>query len=188
MDASAVLALYDAGMRADPPAETGLITQWAGSVLRRIGVRAFIEHWTFDADGADAAVAAEAAHFRRLGQPVEWRVFSHDGPANLGAALAAAGFAPEPAETFLVFDLAEPLHAGPLPAGDRARLGAAGLGGYAGRVGAAGKHLGEQPALGGASGPRAPGDHDLAAGEVGPQRPYVHLRRPGEASFNGHGR
>lgn len=117
MDASAVLALYDAGMRADPPAETGLITQWAGSVLRRIGVRAFIEHWTFDADGADAAVAAEAAHFRRLGQPVEWRVFSHDGPANLGAALAAAGFAPEPAETFLVFDLAEPLHAGPLPAG-----------------------------------------------------------------------
>ena len=117
MDASAVLALYDTGMRADPPAETGLVSQWAGPVLRRMGVRAFIEHWTFDAAGADAAVAAEAAHFRRSGLAVEWRVFSHDGPANLEAALARAGFAPEPAETFLVFDLAEPLDAGPIPTG-----------------------------------------------------------------------
>jgi GNAT superfamily N-acetyltransferase len=82
-----------------------------------VGVRAFIEHWTFGADGAAAAAAAEAAHFRQTGVAVEWRVFSHDGPANLEAALAAAGFAPEPAESFMVFDLAGRPDFGPLPAG-----------------------------------------------------------------------
>jgi hypothetical protein len=117
MDASTVLALYDSRMRADPASELGLASQWAGPVLRRLGVRAFIEHWTFDADGAYAAAEAEAAHFRQTGQAVEWRVFSHDGPPNLEAALAAAGFAPEPAETFLVFDLADRLDVGSLPAG-----------------------------------------------------------------------
>jgi GNAT superfamily N-acetyltransferase len=117
MDITAVLALYDSRMRADPPPEVGLTSQWAGPVLRRLGVRAFIDHWTFAADGAYAAAAAEAAYFRRSGQPVEWRVFSHDGPPNLEAALAAAGFAPEPAETFLVFDLAAGLDVGPIPTG-----------------------------------------------------------------------
>jgi ribosomal protein S18 acetylase RimI-like enzyme len=129
MDVTAVLELYDALMRADPPPEIGLVSQWAGPVLRRLGVRAFIEHWTFGADGAYAAAAAEAAHFRRTGQPLEWRVFSHDGPANLEAALAAAGFEPEPAETFLVFDLAGRLDVGAMPAGAsvRAVADAAGL-------------------------------------------------------------
>jgi len=117
MNPAAVLALYDARMRADPPEEIGLASQWAGPVLRRLGVRAFIEHWTFDAMGAEAATAAEAAHFRRAGQAVEWRVFSHDRPVNLEAALAAAGFVPEPAETFMVFDLADRLDLGPIPAG-----------------------------------------------------------------------
>ena len=117
MNSDAVLALYDGCMRADPPAEVGLDLQWAGPVLRRVGVRAFIEHWTFEADGAEAAATAEAAHFRRAGQAVEWRVFSHDGPANLETALAAAGFVAEPAETFMVFDLATRPRFGALPAG-----------------------------------------------------------------------
>jgi GNAT superfamily N-acetyltransferase len=115
MDLASVRALYDARMRADPPEEVGLVNEWAGPVLRRVGVRAFIEHWTFDATGAAAATAAEAAYFRRSGHALEWRVFSHDRPANLEAALASAGFVPEPAETFMVFDLAEGLDAGPLP-------------------------------------------------------------------------
>ena len=116
MDPDAVLALYDTRMRADPPDEPGLASQWAGPVLRRLGARAFIEHWTFDATGVEAAVAAQAAHFRRSGLSVEWRVFSHDGPANLEAALAAAGFAPEPAEAFMVLDLAGRPDFGPIPA------------------------------------------------------------------------
>jgi GNAT superfamily N-acetyltransferase len=116
MDAGAVLALYDDRMRADPAPETGLVSQWAGSVLRRAGVRVFIEHWTFGAEGADAAATAEAAHARTDGRELEWRVFSHDGPANLEAALAGAGFTPQPPETFMVFDLAEPLAVGDTPA------------------------------------------------------------------------
>ena len=104
-DGDAVLALYDAMMRADPPAERGVVSRWAGPVLRRVGERVFIEHWRFDAAGAAEAVATEAAALRGLGKSAEWRVFSHDGPANLEAALADAGFAAEPPETFMVFDL-----------------------------------------------------------------------------------
>ncbi len=128
MNRAAVLALYDTRMRADPPEEVGLACQWAGPVLRRVGVRAFIEHWTFDATGAEAAVVAEAAHFRGAGQTVEWRVFSHDGPTNLEAALASAGFVPEPVETFMAFDLASGI--GPAPTGVTVRRvgDAAGLG------------------------------------------------------------
>jgi GNAT superfamily N-acetyltransferase len=122
MDVTAVLELYDARMRADPAPEIGLASQWAGPVLRRLGLRAFIEYWTFGADVAYAVAAAEAAYFRRARRPVEWRVFSHDGPDNLEAALAAAGFRPEPAETFLVLDLAADLDVGPPPAGVTVRV------------------------------------------------------------------
>ncbi len=129
MNPADVLTLYDARMRADPPEEIGLASQWAGPVLRRVGVRAFIDHWTFDAAGAKAAAASEAAHFRRTGQAVEWRVFSHDGPANLGAVLAEAGFVPGPAETFMAFDLAGRPDVGPIPPGVTVRRvgGGAGL-------------------------------------------------------------
>lgn len=115
MDGRAILALYDAQMRADPPAEIGIRSEWAGSVLRRLGERSFIEHWIFDSGAAHAAVAAEAAHFRGAGLGVEWRVFSHDGPPNLKSALAETGFAPAPPETFMVFDLTALPEVGAIP-------------------------------------------------------------------------
>jgi len=117
MDGPAVLALYDARMRADPPTEIGVASQWSGPVLRRRGERSFIEHWTFDSTTARSAVAAEAAYFRDAGLDVEWRVFSHDGPPGLEAVLADAGFAPDPTETFMVFDLAALPDVGVIPQG-----------------------------------------------------------------------
>ncbi|MBS0411068.1 MAG: GNAT family N-acetyltransferase [Proteobacteria bacterium] len=109
MDARAVLALFDAQLRADPPPETGVERVWArddaGAVLRTTGAYNFIGWWALTPEQTPAAAAREAAYFRALGQEVEWKVFSHDRPDGLEAALAGAGFVADAPETFLVFDL-----------------------------------------------------------------------------------
>jgi GNAT superfamily N-acetyltransferase len=105
MDRAEVLGLFDGTMRAAPWVEAGTRLEWAGQVLRRLGAQNFIEWWSLDAAGARAAVEAEAAHFRAIGERVEWKVYSHDGPAALEGELARAGFEPDDLETFMVFDL-----------------------------------------------------------------------------------
>ncbi len=104
MDAAAVLAAFDAQLRADPPPEAGVERVWADGVLRTVGAYNFIGWWDLTADQAPAAAAREAAHFRALGEEVEWKVFSHDRPAGLEAHLAAAGFVDDGPETLLVLD------------------------------------------------------------------------------------
>jgi len=103
MDAALVLARYDAEIRADPPAEVGVERVWADGVLRTTGAYNFIGWWTFGSDETTAAVTREAAFFREKG--VQWKVFDHDGPPNLTAALLAAGFAEDGPETFLALDM-----------------------------------------------------------------------------------
>jgi GNAT superfamily N-acetyltransferase len=103
MDRAEVLARYDAEIRADPPAEVGVERVWASGVLRTMGDYNFIGWWDFTADAAPAITAREAGFFE--GREVEWKVYSHDGPPGLEAALAAAGFAAGERETFLVLDL-----------------------------------------------------------------------------------
>jgi GNAT superfamily N-acetyltransferase len=103
MDAAQLLARYDAEIRADPPAEVVVEQVWAHGVLRFVGAYNFIGWWNFGADETVATVAREAAFFREKG--VQWKVFDHDRPPNLAAALAAAGFVEDPPETFLVLDL-----------------------------------------------------------------------------------
>jgi GNAT superfamily N-acetyltransferase len=102
MDPAEILARFDAEFRADPPTEFGVTRTWADSVLRTEGAYAFIGWWTFGADETAAAVAREAAHFAEGG--VQWKVYGHDGPANLADELARAGFEPDDVETFLVLD------------------------------------------------------------------------------------
>jgi len=103
MDAASILARYDAEIRADPPEEVGVERVWADGVLRTTGAYNFIGWWTFGSGEAAAAVGREAAFFRERG--VQWKVFDHDGPANLTAALVASGFEEDEPETFLALDL-----------------------------------------------------------------------------------
>jgi GNAT superfamily N-acetyltransferase len=103
MDAAAVLARYDREVRADPPAEVGVTRTWADGVLRTEGAYNFIGWWDFPAETARAIAEREAAFFR--GRDVQWKVYSHDGPANLAAALTAAGWHEDEPETFLVLDM-----------------------------------------------------------------------------------
>jgi ribosomal protein S18 acetylase RimI-like enzyme len=119
MDAARLLARYDAEIRADPPDEVGVERVWAEGVLRTIGAYQFIGWWTFGADETAAAVAREAAFFREKG--VQWKVFDHDGPPNLTAALAAARFVEEDPETFLVLDMDDISAAFSAPAGIEVR-------------------------------------------------------------------
>jgi hypothetical protein len=59
-------------------------------------------------DSADAAIAAEVEHHRRLGVGFEWKVYSHDRPADLRERLARQGFEVGPTEAVLVYDLGRP--------------------------------------------------------------------------------
>jgi GNAT superfamily N-acetyltransferase len=119
MDAKAVLARYDAEIRADPPAETGVERVWADGVLRTVGAYDLIGWWDFPAERAAQITAREAAFF--VGREVELKVYSHDAPTGLEDALAASGFVPDEPETFLVLDLE--VHAPPFdpPAGIEVR-------------------------------------------------------------------
>ena len=74
-----------------------------------------------DLDGldADAVIAAQIQRFSRIGQPWEWKHYSHDRPADLPGRLLAAGFEPDPVEGLLFAELADlPLDL-TLPAGTR---------------------------------------------------------------------
>lgn len=72
------------------------------------GSRHTLIHSALTAQTADAAIAREIAHYRELGAGFEWKVYSHDQPADLLDRLKRAGFAVGPHEAVLVYDLAQP--------------------------------------------------------------------------------
>ncbi|HEY5095453.1 MAG TPA: GNAT family N-acetyltransferase [Candidatus Eremiobacteraceae bacterium] len=115
MNRSDILALYDAEMRADAPAEPGVRIERTSGIVCAVGRFNCILYSDLGRADADAAIAEQAAHFAALGSEVEWKVYGHDLPSDLGRRLGAAGFAADEPETLMVFDLAKELMAGPLP-------------------------------------------------------------------------
>jgi GNAT superfamily N-acetyltransferase len=122
MDSAAVLALFDARMRADPPPKPGLERAWFDGVLRTTGSFDFIDWWDFPAERAAAIAEREAAFFRPRPAEFEWKVHSHDGPPGLERALTRAGFEPQDSETLLVLDIAAALIEAQPPNGVAIRL------------------------------------------------------------------
>ncbi|MFI1780899.1 GNAT family N-acetyltransferase [Streptomyces rubiginosohelvolus] len=104
-----VRALYDRTMREQArPDGPGVRVERDGLLVRQVGGP---DDWNgvvwsspdLDAEGADAAIAAQTGHCAALGLPeFEWKLYEHDRPADLGDRLRAAGFVPEPPETLLV--------------------------------------------------------------------------------------
>lgn len=121
MDHTEVLAQFDAELR------RGFVDDTPGTRVERVGdvVRATAPDWNgvlwsdLDEGTADAAIAAETAHFDALGRDFEWKLYSHDRPADLAGRLHAAGFVPEPEETLMVAEIAELPTEAPLPDGVR---------------------------------------------------------------------
>ena len=110
IDTAGILARFDAELRAAPPAEAeaefkraGFERAWVDGVLRTLGPYNLIHWWDFEAERAPEIARREAAFFR--GKEVEWKVYSHDRPPGLEAALRLAGFEPGEPETLVVFDM-----------------------------------------------------------------------------------
>lgn len=74
----------------------------------------FIQYSQLDDASAGAAIAGEIAHFRQLGQPFNWKHYSHDQPADLGQRLQAAGLEADEPDTVMLYDLAAGLPIAPL--------------------------------------------------------------------------
>jgi GNAT superfamily N-acetyltransferase len=107
MDRAAVLAAYDRDMRADPAHLAGVEHVWVDGVLRTLGAYDLIGWWDFRPTRVREIAEREADFFRERDKNAEWKVFSHDQPAGLEAALAEAGWTGEETETFVAFDMEE---------------------------------------------------------------------------------
>lgn len=132
MTPAEILARFDAE-RADPAPNPGVRYERVGSIIRAVGTwNAVVFSW-LTADTADAVIAEQVAFFRGLAveagpgagdtgaagtvageaRVIEWKVYGHDLPADLGPRLAAAGFEPDEPETLVVFDLGAELYEEP---------------------------------------------------------------------------
>ncbi|AXK36839.1 N-acetyltransferase [Streptomyces armeniacus] len=131
MDSDAVRAMFDAQMRRGVREGPGVrVEHDPYGVVRQIGTDGGWSGviWSgLDADTADAAIAAQVRYFTEAARTgaapseFEWKVYSHDAPADLGQRLLAAGFTPEPEETLLVAPVRELPSAVGLPDGVRLR-------------------------------------------------------------------
>lgn len=107
VDLPAVLAAFEEQMRRRPVAGPGVRVEGDERVTRTVGTDA---QWSavvwsdLAEDDADEVIAAEVARARG---PLEWKLYSHDRPADLPDRLTAAGLRPEPAETVMVAELAD---------------------------------------------------------------------------------
>ncbi|MFD7447498.1 GNAT family N-acetyltransferase [Kitasatospora sp. NPDC059827] len=123
MDRDHVLAVFDQRIRRDArPDGPDVRVERDGAVVRQVGG----EHawngivWSgLDEAGADAAIAAQVAHFTGLGLEFEWKTYSHDRPADLGRRLLAAGFTAEPDEALMIARIADLPTDAALPEGVR---------------------------------------------------------------------
>jgi GNAT superfamily N-acetyltransferase len=107
-----LLVTFDTRMRAGArPDEPGARLERADGVVRQIGARPSDWHGVvysdLDAATADAAIQAQIAHFKALGADFEWKLYSHDRPADLGARLTAAGFEAGDPETLFVAEITQ---------------------------------------------------------------------------------
>ncbi|MFB4420525.1 GNAT family N-acetyltransferase [Streptomyces sp. QL37] len=126
MEPDETLALFDHEMRLHArPDGPGTHVERVGEVVRQTGGPDDWNGVVWTAPGlsparAESEITAQVAHYtaRGVGE-FEWKLYAHDGPAGLGALLAAAGFEPEPPETLLVAPVADQAGAVELPEGVR---------------------------------------------------------------------
>jgi GNAT superfamily N-acetyltransferase len=107
VDQPGVLAAFDEQMRRRPVPGPGVLVEAEERLTRTVGTdgswAAVVWSDLTDAD-ADDVIAAEVA---RSSGSLEWKLYSHDRPADLPERLKAAGLHPEPAETLLVAEIAD---------------------------------------------------------------------------------
>lgn len=110
MDARRILASYDEQMRRDCPVGTAEVAERRARVTRvwsdGPGPRhACVLFSSLDDDTADDAIREEVAFARARGVSLEWKLYEHDRPSDLGRRLSAHGFRAGEREALLALDL-----------------------------------------------------------------------------------
>jgi GNAT superfamily N-acetyltransferase len=106
MDPAEVLARYDREVRRRPTPEPGTLIERAPGIVRSVGRTNCILFSELTAATVEEAAAAQRTRYAELGREVEWKVYGHDPPPDLGPRLESAGFRAEPPETLMVLPLA----------------------------------------------------------------------------------
>ncbi|MFJ3903832.1 GNAT family N-acetyltransferase [Streptomyces sp. NPDC090025] len=121
MDLIALRTLHDRQLRiAAAPEGPGSRVERDGLVVRTTGPAHAWNGVLWSGLGpadADAAIAAQIAHFRAAERSFEWKLYGHDGPADLPGRLLAAGFVPDERETVMVAEARTVAAPVPLPDG-----------------------------------------------------------------------
>jgi GNAT superfamily N-acetyltransferase len=108
VDLPAVLTAFDEQMRRHPAESPGVRVEAGERVTRTFGTdgswSAVVWSRLTD-DDADEVIAAEIA--RAAEASFEWKLYSHDRPADLPERLRAAGLTPEPVEMLMVAEIAD---------------------------------------------------------------------------------
>ncbi|MCX5388746.1 GNAT family N-acetyltransferase [Streptomyces sp. NBC_00094] len=100
--------------------QTGPAHAWNGilwSGLDTPGVDGGLDTPGDGASGVDAVIAEQIAHYRTAGLTFEWKLYGHDGPADLADRLLAAGFIADDRETLMATEAAALPQDVPLPEG-----------------------------------------------------------------------
>ncbi len=111
MNQREVLALFDRQMRREArPLGPASRVEGDERVVRHVGSA---QDWNavlwsdLDEETADAVIAEQVRLFEGLGVEVEWKLYGHDRPADLGERLIKAGFVPDDPETLMVAQISE---------------------------------------------------------------------------------
>jgi len=107
-DIEQILALYDHDER-ETIESPGMRREVTPHVVRHVALGAgesCVIYSTLDEAVADAVIAEQVAYFKALGHIVEWKLYSHDRPADLAERLRARGFEPDEREALMILDLA----------------------------------------------------------------------------------
>lgn len=100
-----ILSRFDEQARANIAAEPGLRVERNAATVRISGLWDCVIYSSLTEGTADAAIAMEKARAVPPGRKLEWKLYAHDRPDDLGARLRAAGFEPEARETLVALDL-----------------------------------------------------------------------------------
>lgn len=115
MDAEQLLMRFDRQVRRDAAPERGTRVERRSSIVRVVGTYNCIRYHCLTDASADREIERQVRHFDKRAEPIEWKVYGHDLPTDLGRRLSAAGFEPDVPETLAVLDLARPVPEAPLP-------------------------------------------------------------------------
>jgi len=125
-DTATLLNIYDAEVR--QRAEWTRMTREAFPNLVRYTAEekkrgAMVSWFKLDENSADGEIERQIAHYQSLGMSMEWTVFGHDTPADMGQRLEARGVKFVDSSALLVIDLEDaPEYYWSMPLGDIRRV------------------------------------------------------------------